>query len=350
MPMKGDLVPSRAGLSKGSEGVNVEKLQNYLEQFGYLQSERIEKSGIRTAIAESAPEKKGSFDDHTEKALRKFQKFVGIPETGELDQETLEKMKQDRCGNMDAVPKLKGGQMPSGYVLSGCKWDTNNLRYAFENFGGDLTQSEVRNAFSTAFGYWAAVTPLTFTEVAESANPEILIRFGTGDHDGCPFPFEGELAHNFYPPTCGGGLAGDSHYNEQYTWSIDSPPSDYDLITVAAHEIGHGLGLAHSANTDALMYPYYSGEHRFLHQDDIDGIQEIYGAAQWHHNKSIQRVFTSHHSENCWAYVDGIGWRKVKTGSADGTTNMFLSLSTARATNRPVNIYIEDNTIQIMYL
>lgn len=53
---------------------------------------------------------------------------------------------------------------------------------------------------------------------------------------------------------------------------------DYNLYRVAAHEFGHSLGLAHSTDIGALMYPSYifSGDVQ-LSQDDIDGIQAIYG-------------------------------------------------------------------------
>jgi hypothetical protein len=48
-------------------------------------------------------------------------------------------------------------------------------------------------------------------------------------------------------------------------------------MTVAAHEFGHSLGLNHTNVQGALMFPSYSGPHRFLAQDDIDGMQSIYG-------------------------------------------------------------------------
>lgn len=53
---------------------------------------------------------------------------------------------------------------------------------------------------------------------------------------------------------------------------------EYNLYRVAAHELGHSLGLSHSTDIGALMYPNYifSGDVQ-LSQDDINGIQAIYG-------------------------------------------------------------------------
>jgi peptidoglycan hydrolase-like protein with peptidoglycan-binding domain len=337
-----DYVPRQAGAKMGSRGVNVRRLQNYLTRFGYLDSSVLDDFGVRHTLAQPSPDSIGEFDEQTEEALRKFQQFHGLEVTGELDEPTVALMEKPRCGFPDTAE----------YVLQGNKWTTTNLRYGYQNFTGDVTQAQVRAALTAAFGYWSAVTPLTFTEVPFANNPEIRIRFVTGDHgDGSPFDGPGGvLAHAFYPPPNGGDLAGDAHFDDAENWSINLPPSGVDLYTVAAHEIGHSLGLAHSTVSGALMYPYYGGPHRFLDQDDINGIQALYGAAQWHHNKVVQRLYTSHHSQNAWALVQDLGWRKIETGSADGVTNMFGVLAAARGHNIGVSVFIQNNTIREMYL
>jgi hypothetical protein len=57
------------------------------------------------------------------------------------------------------------------------------------------------------------------------------------------------------------------------------PAGAYDLQTVLTHEAGHFLGLAHSADTTAMMYAHYQpglGALGALPPDDTDGICSIY--------------------------------------------------------------------------
>src|SRR5690606_22804375 len=101
-----------------------------------------------------------------------------------------------------------------------------------------------------------------------------------GDFDGV----NGTLAHTLGgpPPNIFGTLAGDIHFDDDETW-INAVRGDgsqpIDLVTVAAHEIGHAIGLDHTTVSGALMLENYTSSHRFLGTDDILGIQSLYGAS-----------------------------------------------------------------------
>ncbi|HEY9403684.1 MAG TPA: matrixin family metalloprotease [Pyrinomonadaceae bacterium] len=166
------------------------------------------------------------------------------------------------------------------FTIDGRKWSYTNLTYYFQNGTADIAGNDEHQAVRDAFALWSNVTTLTFTEVYNPASADIVILWAHGNHgDGLPFDGPGGvLAHAFFPPPNAGSLAGDAHFDEGDTWSVDF--SAIDLVTVAAHEIGHSLGLGHSQVPGALMYPIYNGPHRYLDQDDIDGIRFLYPKAQ----------------------------------------------------------------------
>lgn len=70
------------------------------------------------------------------------------------------------------------------------------------------------------------------------------------------------------------------------------------------------------------------------------------------YNKKILRIFVSHHSQNAHAFLEGVGWRKVGTLSADGTTNVHLALVAARTHGivATVTTNAADNQIEIVYV
>jgi hypothetical protein len=51
---------------------------------------------------------------------------------------------------------------------------------------------------------------------------------------------------------------------------------DIDTVTVAAHEFGHVVGLGHSNDIAALMYPSYQGAQQYLAADDVNGLSSLY--------------------------------------------------------------------------
>ncbi len=87
------------------------------------------------------------------------------------------------------------------------------------------------------------------------------------------------LAFAYLPPAANGGTdAGDIFFNTTQLWQING--TSYDLMTVAIHELGHALGMGHSTDTAAAMYPNYITTKQAVDADDISGIQSIYSARQ----------------------------------------------------------------------
>ncbi|KFV87415.1 Collagenase 3 [Struthio camelus australis] len=204
--------------------------------------------------------------------LREMQAFFGLEVTGKLNEETYELMQQPRCG----VPDV--GEY--NFFPRKLKWSKTNLTYRIMNYTPDLSRAEVDRAFKKAFKVWSDVTPLNFTRI-RSGTADIMISFGTKEH-GDFYPFDGPsglLAHAFPP---GPDYGGDAHFDDDETWSDDS--KGYNLFLVAAHEFGHSLGLEHSRDPGALMFPIYTytGKTGFvLPDDDVQGIQELYVFPQY---------------------------------------------------------------------
>ncbi|XP_017291902.1 collagenase 3 [Kryptolebias marmoratus] len=206
------------------------------------------------------------------KKLIEMQKFFGLQITGSLDTDTMNMMKKPRCG----VPDVNVAHFST--FGSNLKWQTNNLTYRIENYTPDMSVEEVDDSIEKALQVWAKVTPLTFTRI-NSSIADIMVSFGRRAH-GDYYPFDGPdgtLAHAFAPSP---GIGGDAHFDEDETFTFRSN-SGYVLFMVAAHEFGHSLGLSHSNDPGALMYPVYSYRNPdtfVLPKDDVKGIQSLYGA------------------------------------------------------------------------
>jgi hypothetical protein len=169
--------------------------------------------------------------------------------------------------------------MPDGTNLG--SGNTSNLISTFNN--NPYLAGRWQNVILQAAQVWAQQTNLNFVVVPDDGADS-----GAGnDQEGDPrhgdiriggYNFgSSTLAWSFQPPSVNNySIAGDINFNTGMTFNIGST---YDLFTVAAHEIGHALGLGESSSSSAATeWPVYTGRKPSLSTDDIAGIRSIYSA------------------------------------------------------------------------
>jgi hypothetical protein len=202
------------------------------------------------------------------------------------------------------------GGAARGYSVQGGKWPQPGglgspvtVTYSYNNLldgglkqpdGQPLPASLIRASVEEAFRLWASVAPLHFVEVPDQG-PEPptgggyydgqfgQIRFNHIYINGPDLPGQQPIAKaQAYFPSVGGNLGGDVFFDHSDRWQESGTLSTPDVLGATIHELGHSLGLAHSALPQANMYWIFTryqgpGTGAALHADDIAGIQHIYG-------------------------------------------------------------------------
>lgn len=257
-------------IDKGSHVSGMSELKKYLNRFGYLSV--LDKNFTDV------------FDSEMQSAVVLYQKKLGLPITGKLDSDTISSIMSPRCGVSDTEHKIHTTKRYS-YFYGKPRWDRLSpltLTYSFSksNMIDYISLSDIKDVFKRSFSRWSSVIPVNFTEIDEYEIANIRISFYSGDHgDGQPFDgVLGVLAHSFSPEN------GRLHLDAAETWAVDfktvKSKVAVDLESVATHEIGHILGLAHTSVKEAVMYPSLSPRTKKvdLKVDDVEGIQKLYGS------------------------------------------------------------------------
>nr|XP_006825557.1 PREDICTED: matrix metalloproteinase-14-like [Saccoglossus kowalevskii] len=195
-------------------------------------------------------------------AIRHFQRHQRLDDIDANNRKTAL-----RCGVEEEDNRFRR------YSVSGKKWVNNEVKFRFINYYSGIGVEEQRRAIYRAFLRWSNYTPLSFVEVNDNT-ADIAISFASGSHgDNRPFDGPGGVLGHAYPPP-----HGQVHFDADDKFSI-FPKKGISFDTVAAHEIGHSLGMRHSKDEGALMHPFYIAYDPdfVLATDDIKGIHSLYG-------------------------------------------------------------------------
>ena len=185
------------------------------------------------------------------------------------------------------------------------KWQRAPVRwFAGDRGAAGVSASDFQAAMVRAFSTWEAVPSASVTfqfggfTGAQPFDDDGISVLGFQDHP----EMERVLgATGFLIDTLTGEIVeSDIFFNSAFLWSTaaDGDPTRFDLESVATHEIGHFLGLGHSAigetemrpeggrrvlGSAAVMFPIALGRgitrDRQLQPDDIAGVSDLYPAA-----------------------------------------------------------------------
>lgn len=169
------------------------------------------------------------------------------------------------------------------FALEGPAWPSTTVTWGFasnSNFSGSIGSAYQATVMS-ALDAWAQSAGIVFQQAADPNAADIQIGWGLLENTGGT-----TIGLTSYYSTSGGALTQALVQLEDpaqlpldattgaYTWQGTSTT----LYQVALHELGHALGLGHSSDPSAVMYPVAQTTNPGLSLADIAGIQQLYGA------------------------------------------------------------------------
>lgn len=198
---------------------------------------------------------------------------------------------------------LKLGALVGDQTVS-LKWKEFPIRYFVTDRGtSGVSPGEFQSTMTRAFATWEAVEGVTISSEFvgfTQASPESRDSMTVLGFEERPEQDRVLAATSFLIDSQTGEIVeSDIFFNTFFQWTTvaGGTPGRFDLESIAVHEIGHLLGLGHSAigetelrgggrrvlGAEAVMFPiaFASGNilSRRLKADDIAGMTDIYGTA-----------------------------------------------------------------------
>jgi len=146
--------------------------------------------------------------------------------------------------------------MPEAAKAGTCKWPMLDVLYRQRLNLPGLTPADIDAAYRQACAAWNAVCGIRLAPWPGAG--AINIDAASGHIDGN----SGTLAYSYLPCNSSASSCMGQLYDHDEPWEYNW------LVEVAAHEVGHAIGLDHSTDPEALMYPYSHGGLVIAPQDD----------------------------------------------------------------------------------
>mmetsp|Transcript_61560 Transcript_61560/g.55556 ORF Transcript_61560/g.55556 Transcript_61560/m.55556 type:complete len:791 (-) Transcript_61560:65-2437(-) len=281
----------------GNNPNEVKSLQRYLAKFGYYDSAEIDGIyGPKTTQAVMDLQKGYRFeDDKDNEANLKVDGYVGA-KTKRIISDLR------RCANVDPFANNEVADEDTGEA-----WKKSSLSYYIDVPPGYLERERVEEVIESTFKQWSDATDgnITFkllndVPLKNKKRADVVLSWTESQSDDPTLGFDGAGgvlgAGGRLDKGKGKGFVnfdiserwvyGDdkkedngfdntiSDLNNPSTWYRGKPK--ISLLYVALHEIGHVLGLDHSARLEDVMGPYYIPEQTKLQKNDIQRVKSLY--------------------------------------------------------------------------